>query len=79
MTEKVMIQIDNEVVEAKGQTLEYIESWKADLDQAAADQATQEAAKKASKASAIVKLTSLGLTEQEVFDLLDITPDTEKE
>jgi DNA-directed RNA polymerase subunit F len=79
MTEKVMIQINNEVVEAKGETLEYIESWKTDLDQAAAKQATQEAAKKASKASAIVKLTALGLTEQEVFDLLDITPDTEKE
>ena len=79
MTEKVIIQIDNQVVEAKGQTLEYIESWKTDLEQAAAEQATQEAAKKASKALAIVKLTALGLTEQEVFDLLDITPDAEKE
>jgi hypothetical protein len=79
MTEKVMIQIGDKVIEAKEDKLAYIEAWKADLDKAAAEQAAQEAAKKASKQSAIEKLTALGLTEQEVFDLLGITPEPEKE
>jgi len=79
MTEKVMIQVGDKVIEAKAEKLAYIESWRADLQEAALEQAAQEASKKASKESAIEKLTALGLTEQEVFDLIGITPGPEKD
>jgi uncharacterized UBP type Zn finger protein len=75
MSEKVFIQIDTEVKEAKDDSLAYLESWKSDLEKAAAEELLQKQAKEASKKSAIEKLTALGLTEQEVYDLLGITTD----
>jgi len=75
MTDKVFIQIDTKVKEAKDDSLAYLESWKSDLEKAAAEQLAKDQAKEASKKSAIEKLTALGLTEQEVFDLLGITPE----
>jgi hypothetical protein len=74
MSEKVFIQIDTKVKEAKEDSLAYLESWKSDLEKAAAEELLQKQAKQASKKSAIEKLTALGLTEQEVYDLLGITP-----
>jgi hypothetical protein len=75
MTDKIFIQIDTKVKEAKDDSLAYLESWKSDLEKAAAEELLQKQAKEASKKSAIEKLTALGLTEQEVYDLLGITPD----
>lgn len=75
MSEKIMIQIANKVIEAKEDTLGYLEAWKSDLEKASAEQLAQEQAKEASKKSAIQKLTALGLTKQEVYDLLDLTPE----
>jgi hypothetical protein len=75
MTEKTFIQIDDEVIEAKGEVLAYIDSWKSDLNQTIQEQLLIQKAKEASRKSAIEKLTTLGLTEQEVLDLLGITVD----
>jgi uncharacterized membrane-anchored protein len=75
MTDKVFIQIDTKVKEAKDDSLAYLEAWKSDLEKAAAEELLQKQAKEASKKSAIEKLTALGLTEKEVYDLLGITPD----
>ena len=76
MTEKTFIQIDNEVIEAKDELLDYIDSWKLDLNQTIQEQLLIQKAKEASRKSAIEKLTALGLTKQEVLDLLGITLDT---
>jgi hypothetical protein len=78
MTEQFFIQIDNEVVEAKGDKLAYIQAWKADLETFNTAQTAAKQIREESKNSAIAKLTALGLTEQEVFDLLGITPDESK-
>jgi hypothetical protein len=75
MADTVFIQIDGEVIEAKDDSLEYVKAWKSDLEKEAAEQDAIQQAKEASKKSAIEKLTALGLTEQEVYDLLGITPD----
>lgn len=75
MADKVFIQINGEVVEAKDEKLVYVQSWKSELEKIAAEQLAQDQAKEASKKSAIEKLTALGLTEQEVFGLLGLTPD----
>jgi hypothetical protein len=79
MTDKTMIQIANEVVEAKDEMLDYVEAWKTDLANASAQKLAEDLARQASKNSAIQKLTALGLTEQEVYDLLGITPDESTE
>jgi hypothetical protein len=72
---KLFVQIDGVVVEADGEQLKYIESWIADIEAENAKALTEKLAKEESKKSAIAKLTALGLTEQEVFDLLGITPE----
>jgi DNA-binding transcriptional regulator YhcF (GntR family) len=74
MADKVFIQIEGELVEAKDDSLKYVKAWKSDLEKAAAEHLAREQAKEASKKSAIEKLTALGLTEQEVYDLLGVTP-----
>jgi hypothetical protein len=69
MSEKVYIQQGSEVIEAKGATLDYITSWKADLvNETSAVQAEQEA-KAAARQSALAKLAALGLTEEEIAAL----------
>ena len=73
MTEKVFIQVDNKIKEAKGENLAYLEAWQADANELLATQLEIEATQKANKLSALNKLTALGLTQSEVFALLGIT------
>jgi hypothetical protein len=79
MTDKVFIQVGNKVVEAKQDNLAYVEAWRLDLDTFASEQAAKKQAILDSKNSAIEKLTALGLTQQEVFDLLGIVPEEPEE
>lgn len=76
MTDTIKVQINSKVVEAKDEMLDYLEAWKSDLETAEAEKLAQDLAKQASKNSAIQKLTALGLTQQEIFDLLGVTPET---
>jgi hypothetical protein len=75
MTDKVFIQFDSKIKEAKEENLSYLESWRLDLETLVAEEDSKKKAVLDSKKSAIEKLTSLGLTQQEVFGLLGISPD----
>ena len=66
MTEKIFIQVDNEVVEAKGEVLNYIESWKAEFPEDSFDSEEKQEEKRAARESALAKLAALGLTEEEI-------------
>jgi hypothetical protein len=68
MSEKVFIQINDEVIEAKGEVLEYVEAWRADLPKPAEIE-QEELAKLAARESALAKLAALGLTEAEIAAL----------
>jgi hypothetical protein len=75
MADKVFIQVEGEVLEAKEDSLKYVKAWKSDLEKQVAEDLALKLAQEASKKSAIAKLTALGLTEQEVYNLLGMTPD----
>lgn len=66
MSEKVFIQQENEVIEAKGETLDYILSWKAEAESTQATLQAEQDAKIAARQSALAKLAALGLTEEEI-------------
>jgi hypothetical protein len=72
MAEKVFIQIDNVVKEAKGESLVYVQEWQAQENEAIKNQLATESARKAERESAIEKLTAIGLTKSEVLALLGI-------
>jgi hypothetical protein len=69
MSEKVFIQIDNEVIEAKGETLAYIQTWQADSQRESAESEQERLVKEAARKSALAKLAALGLTEAEIAAL----------
>jgi hypothetical protein len=70
MSDKIYIGIDDKKVEAKGEQLEYILSWQTELqDQARLIEAEQQA-KEEAKASAMAKLATLGLTDEEISALI---------
>jgi hypothetical protein len=66
MSEKVFIQQENEVIEAKGETLDYILSWKAEAESTQEALHAEQDAKIAARQSALAKLAALGLTEEEI-------------
>jgi hypothetical protein len=72
MVEKVFIQIDNVVKEARGESLVYVQAWQAQQNEAIKNQLATESARKAERESAIEKLTAIGLTKSEVLALLGI-------
>lgn len=77
----MFIQIDDQVKEAKGEALAYLEAWQAEANQALALELEAQIALQEQRSSAIEKLTKLGLTEAEVLALLGITetePSTNK-
>jgi hypothetical protein len=76
---KLFVQIDDVVLEADDEKVAYLESWIADIESENARALSERTAKEESKKSAIAKLTALGLTEQEVFDLLGIIPENQNE
>jgi hypothetical protein len=75
MTDKIFIQINNKVEEAKEETLQYIEAWKAEANQVMISQLEAEALVVEAKLSGIAKLQALGLSQIEVAALLGISID----
>jgi hypothetical protein len=69
MSDKIFIQIEQEVIEATGQNLEYIQSWQSEFP--ASSFVTEETllAKEEARASALSKLAALGLTKEEIAAL----------
>lgn len=66
-TNKTIIQIDNEVIELKGDELKTFEADRKTIQEANALLETEYAAKQAARASAINKLAEIaGLTEEEI-------------
>lgn len=60
------MQINNKKVEAKGEQLDYILSWQAELQAEKSLIEAEQTAKAEAKASAMAKLAALGLNEEEV-------------
>lgn len=75
MTDKIFIQINDKVEEAKEETLQYIEAWKAEANQVMISQLEAEALVVEAKLSGISKLQALGLSQIEVAALLGISID----
>jgi hypothetical protein len=75
MTDKIFIQINDKVEEAKEETLQYIEAWKAEANQVMISQLEAEALVVEAKLSGIAKLQALGLSQIEVAALLGISID----
>ena len=70
MSAKIYIGIDNKKIEAKGEVLEQILKDQAEaLEQARLIEAEQQA-KEEAKASAMAKLATLGLTDEEISALI---------
>ena len=69
MAEKVFIQINDEVIEAKGEALAYVESWRAEYPDDSFDTEEKQLARQAARESALAKLAALGLTEAEIAAL----------
>jgi len=65
MTNKIYVQVDNEVMEATGEVLEQILKDRAEAELEAIAFET----KKAARQSALAKLAALGLTEEEIATL----------
>ena len=65
-TEKIYIQIDGKRQEAKGEVLEQILKDQAEAQEAQKLFEAEQQAKEEAKASAMAKLTALGLNEEEV-------------
>jgi hypothetical protein len=75
MTDKIFIQINDKVEEAKEETLQYIEAWKAEANQVMISQLEAEALAVEAKLSGISKLEALGLSQIEIAALLGISID----
>jgi hypothetical protein len=65
MTEKIFVQVDNEVMEATGKVLDQILKDRAEAEL----QEQAKLAKIAARNSALAKLAALGLTEEEIAAL----------
>lgn len=70
MTDKIYIQIADKKVEAKGEQLEYILAWRADIQEKNRLIEAEQLAKEAARKSAMDKLAKLGLTEEEIAALV---------
>jgi hypothetical protein len=69
-TEPIFIQIGNKRIEAKGQQLEYILSWQADIEAEQKRIEAETTAKAEAKESGMAKLRKLGLTDDEIAGLI---------
>jgi hypothetical protein len=70
MSDKIYIGIDGKKIEAKGEQLEYLLSWKAEIEEQTRLIEAAEKEKAEKKESATNKLKALGLTDAEVEALL---------
>ena len=66
MSEKIYINVDGKRIEAKGEQLEYILQAQADAQESQRLIEAEQTAKAEAKASAVAKLTALGLNEDEI-------------
>ena len=66
MSEKIYYGEDGKRVEAKGEKLEYILSWQADIEAEQKRIEAEQTAKAEAKASAMAKLAALGLSDEEI-------------
>jgi len=66
MTDKIYIQENNKVIEAKGEQLDYILQTQAEMQEAQKLFEAEQTAKAEAKASAMAKLAALGLSDEEV-------------
>jgi phosphotransferase system IIA component len=71
MSEKIYVGIDNKKIEAKGEHLEYVLSWQAEVQESQRLIEAETTAKAEAKASAMAKLAALGLNEDEVNAILN--------
>ena len=69
-TESIFIQIGNKRIEAKGEQLEYIQSWQNETQEAQRLIEAEQTKKDADRASAMAKLSKLGLTDDEIASLI---------
>ena len=72
MTDKIYIGIDGKRIEAKGEQLDYILQTQAEIQEQERLIEAEQQAKEEAKASAMAKLTALGLNEEEVNAIIGI-------
>ena len=70
MTDKIYIGIDDKRIEAKGEQLDYILQAQADAQEAQRLIEAEQTKKDADRASAMAKLSKLGLTDDEIASLI---------
>jgi vacuolar-type H+-ATPase catalytic subunit A/Vma1 len=70
MTDKIYVQINDKKIEAKGEQLEYILQTQAELQEAKRLIEAEQTKKDADRASAMAKLSKLGLTDDEIASLI---------
>jgi hypothetical protein len=67
---KIYIQLDGKKQEAKGEQLDYVLSWQANLKAEQQLFEAEQTKKDADRASAMAKLSKLGLTDDEIASLI---------
>ena len=72
MSDKIYIGIDDKKIEAKGKDLDYILETQAEAQASIRLIEAEQQAKEEAKASAMAKLTALGLNEEEVNAIIGI-------
>ena len=70
MSEKIYIYKEGKKQEAKGKELEYILSWQKEVEDNQRLIEAEQQAKEEAKASAMAKLATLGLTDEEISALI---------
>ena len=70
MSDKIYIGIDDKRIEAKGEQLEYILKAQAEAAEAQRLIEAEQTKKDADRASAMAKLSKLGLTDDEIASLI---------
>ena len=70
MADKIYIQQDDKKIEAKGEQLDYIQNWQTEIEEAQRLIEAEQTKKDADRASAMAKLSKLGLTDDEIASLI---------
>jgi proteasome assembly chaperone (PAC2) family protein len=70
MTDKIYVGIDNKRIEAKGEQLNYILETQAEMQEQQRLIEAEQTKKDADRASAMAKLSKLGLTDDEIASLI---------
>jgi len=70
MSDKLYILENGKKQEAKGEKLEYLKNWQADIEKEKSLFEAEQTKKEADRASAMAKLFKLGLTDDEIATLI---------